>query len=399
MLDSGNRSMLIMYDESSGPPSSSSLDNIILSSLSATDKWVQDTLARKNGKSVTKNAAKPNPYSRKEVSYVCETSESMEEIIEGIFRRLSEARKIAVRHGKKEEDLRSAQGSSYKPHIYRQTLVVVIPSNDAFVSSFSKYDNVIKAIKQARQSGRDFITDLSLENLHDKEELSNKWVTSVNLAHLHPKFRHAPFVIEGKNTDKSKDREVRRNLARRSPYPTLVIDIRSVPQTAPEKTKKEIDLLVVEKLEALFAGEDASCNSTEEAKAMAKSTMHPVAIGQDWVTTNDPMYESSKSSFILHDSKYVDGAFEAVFSNIAMQRGKFTNVSDSVESKKKREYLIMSQFLTKSATSFEKFAKGVENIACSIPHLGKGISFSTFHKEHLEKNRRSPYPILVIDWK
>jgi hypothetical protein len=46
---------------------------------------------------------------------------------------------------------------------FRQTQVLVIPSNAAFTSSFEVFDNLIQAINQARKNAKGLITDASLE--------------------------------------------------------------------------------------------------------------------------------------------------------------------------------------------------------------------------------------------
>jgi hypothetical protein len=46
---------------------------------------------------------------------------------------------------------------------FRQTQVLVIPSNEAFTSSFEVFDNLMQAINQARKNAKGLITDASLE--------------------------------------------------------------------------------------------------------------------------------------------------------------------------------------------------------------------------------------------
>ena len=64
----------------------------------------------------------------------------------------------------------------------------------------------------------------------------------------------------------------------------------------------------------------------------------------------------------------------------------------------KRSYLVLPNFLTASATSFERFAMEVSAIADTIPGLSDELALSTLHPETVEKEWRSPHPILIIQW-
>lgn len=73
--------------------------------LATTERWLSDTLASQEGQS--------NPFTRKEVSYVCENSEDASMICAGIFRRLREARQQGETHGQVEEERLMEQGMKY----------------------------------------------------------------------------------------------------------------------------------------------------------------------------------------------------------------------------------------------------------------------------------------------
>ena len=104
-----------MYDDStskSSSDSSTSKTDIVWTTLSNTEKWIQKTLGLGgdgNGSSPSSNSKKSNPYTRKEVAYVCETSDTLEEIVSGLFRRLREMREVGAGHGQAEEELRKNQ--------------------------------------------------------------------------------------------------------------------------------------------------------------------------------------------------------------------------------------------------------------------------------------------------
>jgi len=87
-----------LYYENSRESSSSSSDSAnVWTVLAHTEKWISETLASTE----TENG---NPYSRKEVTYVCETQKDSPMIVANMFKRLREARELGENHGKSEED-------------------------------------------------------------------------------------------------------------------------------------------------------------------------------------------------------------------------------------------------------------------------------------------------------
>lgn len=86
-----------MYDQRGDPNADKNPINA-WSVLATTEEWISSTLqaaTQPNGQ---------NPYTRKEVSYVCETSTEQAMIVAGIFRRLKEARLLGQRHGEQEQE-------------------------------------------------------------------------------------------------------------------------------------------------------------------------------------------------------------------------------------------------------------------------------------------------------
>lgn len=83
-----------MYTEE--PPRDSGDSHNVFSVLANTEKWLSDTLAAQEGQN--------NPFTRKEVSYVCENSHEAAMITAGIFRRLREVREQGENHGQMEEE-------------------------------------------------------------------------------------------------------------------------------------------------------------------------------------------------------------------------------------------------------------------------------------------------------
>ncbi len=81
-------------------------DNV-WSILSNTEKWISNTLAESQ-------TGTNNPLSRKEVSYVCETSNDPAMILANIFRKIKEARQLGESHAQDQEDLVDQLGGKKK---------------------------------------------------------------------------------------------------------------------------------------------------------------------------------------------------------------------------------------------------------------------------------------------
>ena len=81
-------------------------DNV-WSILSNTEKWISNTLAESQ-------TGTNNPLSRKEVSYVCETSNDPAMILANIFRKVKEARQLGESHAQEQEDLIDQLGGKEK---------------------------------------------------------------------------------------------------------------------------------------------------------------------------------------------------------------------------------------------------------------------------------------------
>lgn len=151
---SGN---MVMYDSSKDPPSSSG-DTNMWSVLANTEKWISTILGKPDSS---------NPYTRKEVSYLCELSNEDALIVAGIWRRLRESREQGEVHGKREEHrLVEHEGEPYDPPTFRQTNVMVVP-NDTNLKDFQVFDSLVDAINRCRRNSRDFLLDANIERLED----------------------------------------------------------------------------------------------------------------------------------------------------------------------------------------------------------------------------------------
>ena len=91
------RTSRLFYGNPRDPPNDDASPNPNLwSVLATTERWITSTLA---------DSAAGNPLSRKEVSYVCETSSEVAMILANIFRKLKEARLQGETHGSHQEEL------------------------------------------------------------------------------------------------------------------------------------------------------------------------------------------------------------------------------------------------------------------------------------------------------
>ncbi len=312
---------------------------------------------------------------------------------------------------------------------------------------------MILTINEARRNARDYVTDSSFETINS--DWSQDWITSVSLAHLHPEF--GTYVKEGissatiASTNKSmtSKEEIdpaaqlymqRKMMARRSPYPSIVIEVKSTPPFMNNESPKvepwrggsrsasntrpdpndSVSSEDVKKLETLFGmkpafntgddtkqGEQLKNRSEEDDlwDALSRSKnieqitfLTPVDNAQKWVIENDRLYDADSSYFTSFDTTHVDAAYEFIFATIAMQRNRAAaKAAAGDDITLKRDYLIFPNFLSKAATSFEKFSGQVQKIINAIPGISEVLCVSTFHPEHVDESKRSPVPILVLE--
>lgn len=90
------------YDIQRGDPSNENVWRV----LATTERWISETLK------YSKEKGGSTPLSRKEVSYVCETSTDAAMVLANIFRKLKEARQLGETHGEQQEEY--MQGNEQK---------------------------------------------------------------------------------------------------------------------------------------------------------------------------------------------------------------------------------------------------------------------------------------------
>jgi hypothetical protein len=314
--------------------------------------------------------------------------------------------------------------------------VVVIPGNEVLMNNFTIFDRWMEAINQARRNARDYVTDLALEKLdsYDSDDPGERdWSVSVNCAHLHPKFGE---LTPQQQLEKMKEDELageidvnyeeykeRKMLARRSPYPTLVLEVRAVPPPnfgeAPPPSMRQspagsrrgsdkggessITSADIQRLEALFGKSPAFNHPAADRTARQQeddffnqigksiqevSSVSPLRLAQEWFAQNDPDIPAT-AVFTESDTQHVDAAYEFVYTNLAMMKDSGTP----------RQYLVMPRFLSASATSFEKLSHEVSKLVSIFPDLAGRVKILTFHPEHVDSAKRSPVPVYVLEWK
>lgn len=352
-------------------------------------------------------------------------------------------------------------GPEYAPKTLRQTEVVVIPSCDALTYSFETFDDIVMALDQAYLNARDYdVIDASLEKLHEAggEVKELDWIVNVSCDRFHPKFGETTSPkdtdeIQGEADDVNFERAYQRRrrklgaAARQSPFPSVVVEVKASPTTfpsslSPKKGSGRDENLSnnedVRRLEALLGlqttafaiggpsivedakeqpggNDDSSYDSLKKTLgANDVSPTSPLNQAQKWIAEHDQGYVFRSSTFATSDTKYADSAYEFVFSTIGMMQydavrrsGYSTGSNDDQdvdESSSARngckQYLIMPNFLASSATGFEIFALEVGNIIRVLPGYSNKVAAPvlTYHPQHVERERRSPVPILVLSW-
>jgi hypothetical protein len=209
----------------------------------------------------------------------------------------------------------------------------------------------------------------------------------------------------------------RRLQARRSPYPSIVVEVRSMPPpdftppppSGPGKPKAvevddgrvAINSEFVQQLEALFSKsslhKDGGFYESIGSHIETFSSVTPLMVAQNWIAQKDPLFDVRTCAFTVSETMHVDEAYEFVFTNLAMQTSQF--LSESEAGAQKRQYLVMPHFLTSSATSMEKFAIQAVNIIQTLPSVRDKVELTCLHSEHIDEERRCPVPVFVLQWK
>jgi hypothetical protein len=317
-----------------------------------------------------------------------------------------------------------------------------------FTESFTTFDRLMNAIQQARRNARDFVTNPSAAL-----DSSDSWNVAVSCTHLHPSYDTEPSTVETADSVsgspevinvKELEYQKLRKLARRSPYPTVVVEVRAMPSppelhalastaaaaapygraeptsldaaAAAITNRNAVTMADIQKLHSLFgktailqktASKDSFWDAIGNAipEVMAQT---PVQLAQQWIANHQAAHAAAtaidgassevagEAAFTTTETALVDEAFEFVFTNIAMLQDQVQ--ASSIPRTRQQQYLILPRFLPTAATSFEKFGRELENLVSCLPSLRNVVSFTTYHPEHVDSSRRSPTPILALTW-
>ena len=369
--------------------------------LARTEKWISQ---------MTENT-KDNPYSRKEVSYSYEPLEENQVLIAAnLFTKLADLRQVGEQHALREEERRqTTPDSSYEPSTLRQTNVVVLPSSSAF-HDFSQFDAMIELVNEARRQARDYMT---LSPTTTTGSSSTDWNVAVNCAHLHPSFGMSNSESSGQDAWEQDPRYVaykeQKLKARRSPYPTIVLEVRAMPPPSnmeDYEASQFVDHSEIAKLESLFGQSSLGdpLHNALEQHLESLSPKSPMEQAEEWIMANKQHSPSTSLSLTQSDCTQVDEAYAFLLTNASMllESSSSSSSSDSQYytvpgvGASSRYYCILPQFLPHAATSLEKFSTHLQGL---LDLLSPGIQVSVYHPEHVESSRRSPMPIVSLSSK
>ena len=216
----------------------------------------------------------------------------------------------------------------------RQTNVVVIPNCDE-IAQFKTFDTLIQAINQARRRAREFVIKLDKDDddqTNDNNNLGKDWVVAINCAHLHPQYgMQTPEEQLASMKHEEEEGEVdlnlqeykkRRDEARRSPYPSLIVEVQSTPPpdfgaakkaaeeemkavtAAAEESNPDDDVTSddVKKLEALF-GMSAATKKADDPfyDALGEVRMNTVVVAFCvWLSVHIFLYNAKIVTYTLY---------------------------------------------------------------------------------------------------
>jgi len=412
---------MFMYEVSREQSSSGNDRTNLWSALAETENWLANVL-RKSGSS--------NPYMRKEVTYLCDLSDQDALVVAGFWRRLREAREQGRSYSRLQEQKLIGKSPDHNPHTFRQSQVLVLP-NDSHLDNFHIFDALVTKIHECRQNARDYMLDVKLEKGDEKKEIGERdWSVSVNFAHLHPKFGQQTkeeILEELKREEEEGVIDVnlklykeKRLLARRSPYPTVCIEVQATPppdfsEAGPSQgSQTEINMYDeedratsedVQRFEKIFGlsaslgkksgkGDDTFYDAIASVDGIEEiSIMSPLKSAQEWIAEHHNSFNMTTSIFSSTKCQQIDEGCEFVFSNIAMKQ------SLMLDHRNTSQYLVFERFMSKSATSFEKFSKELDGLISLLPSLKGKLNIDILHPEHLSSSYKSPVPVLVMSWK
>jgi hypothetical protein len=275
---------------------------------------------------------------------------------------------------------------------------MVIPSVPECSDSFAVFDALLQAINQARRAARDWRTAPSLD--HDR------WSVVLHCAHLHPSFGEGSDddAAEEEATETDQKYQRQRLAARRSPYPTLVLEVRAAPTpepwqpAPPTSSSRAADATsdMHRQLEALLG---RSAHLKEESTrdfwdALGHSlpevtTQTPLQRAQDWVAAT---WQLDAATVTTSDAQAMDEAYAFLFTNIAM----FLQAPPATSSSSPSYFLVLPQLFPTSATSLERFVEHVDGILGAFGAAVPAVTLTCYHPEHVRPEQRAPTPVIGL---
>ena len=238
--------------------------------LSTTERWICRTLDQTNHAAAAaaasttsrtnNNSKNNNPYVRKEISYYCEappisdtttttSTTALVLFVASLFRHLKEIRHIGEQHIQYEMKLQQPPQDDDRSHTsssspvtrttLRQTHVIVVPFHTVLSESFVVFDTICQTIQQMRRHARDYYYHKHPTSSRPTDNEEDDYSISINCAHLHPLYGPPPRTTNDNDNDeynhdpKYREYQQQRLLARQSPYPTIVMEVRVTPMIPP----------------------------------------------------------------------------------------------------------------------------------------------------------------------
>jgi hypothetical protein len=279
-------------------------------------------------------------------------------------------------------------GHDYQPRTLRQTQVMVIPSVQECAASFAVFDALVQAINQARRAARDWRSASSLDN--------DRWSIAIHCAHLHPSFGEG---MDMDATEADRKYQSQRLAARRSPYPTLVLEVRASPTPEPFQQSQQPSSAsstsdVQRQLEALF-GQSAHLKeeTTDFWDALGNSlpevtTQTPLQRAQHWIAAT---LQLDAATVTTSDASAMDEAYAFLFTNMAMFLQQADDVADSSP-----YFMVLPQLFPSSATSLERWAEQVGRILAAFGPAVPEVQLTCYHPEHVRPEQRAPTPMIGL---
>jgi len=224
---------------------------------------------------------------------------------------------------------------------FRRTQLLVVPNCKEYSVYYETFHSISETTKNMLREWHHFPKTTRISSSLDetiRKELKHnrrsvdeeRFCTTVNIAPLHPHFQDSTRESKGAGGDENNDPKLReykekKDFARRSPYPTFIIEVRSSPLPAVEPTDSAIDSLegirsdLESRIEAGGKGGEAETETQGNILGRLESSFSKTAAKHP---TNDP---PPKTKTI---QSATDQAFDALKSPAQRVEGWFASEGD-----------------------------------------------------------------------